>query len=95
MLHNPFTATDALPILLVGLGTKLGHAGTFDYQREGSFLEGYTQHPQFRDISNVNVGVFAQQAGLSKEEILFCSRSLKQCRPIGTIFFGQENLENS
>jgi hypothetical protein len=80
MLQNPVTATGALPILLVGLGTNLGHAGTFDYQREGSFLEGYTQHPQFRDISNVNVGLFAQQAGLSKEEILSIAGAFARAR---------------
>ncbi|MHC2574976.1 hypothetical protein [Rhizobium leguminosarum] len=56
--------------LHAGLGLSLGHAGFFDYQREGSYLFGYTQHRQFRDISNVNVGLFAQQAGLPIEEIL-------------------------
>jgi hypothetical protein len=64
---------EAFAFLTVALGTNLGHAGTFDYQREGSWLEGYRQHPLFRDISNVNVGVFGQQFGLSKEELLFIS----------------------
>jgi hypothetical protein len=80
MLHSPFTATDALTILGISLGTNLGHAGTFDYQREGSYLEGYTQHRQFRDISNVNVGVFAQQFGLSKEEILSIAGTFARAR---------------
>jgi hypothetical protein len=52
------------------LGLSLGHGGTFDYQRSGSFLTGYTQFPQFRDVSNVNVGLFAQQAGLTLDQAL-------------------------
>jgi len=28
------------------------------------------QRPQFRNISNINVGLYGQQAGLSREELL-------------------------
>jgi hypothetical protein len=50
--------------LIGSLGIHLGHAGMFDYQREGSIFTKYDQHPQWRNVSNVNVGLFCQQAGL-------------------------------
>ena len=55
---------------LYTVGRALGHAGKFDYQRDGSFFSGYVQYPQFRDISNFNVGLFCQQAGTTLEETL-------------------------
>ncbi len=70
MLGSPYNADAALPTLLIGVGKNLGHAGTFDYQREGSYFGGYIQHREFRDISNVNVGLFMQQAGFSLKETL-------------------------
>jgi hypothetical protein len=61
----------AMVVLGVGLGVDFGYAGTFDYQREGSLFFGYTPHRQFEAISNVNIGVFAAQAGLPLEDILW------------------------
>jgi hypothetical protein len=73
LLSDPNTSDSALPYLLVRLGAALGHGGTFDYQRKGGFLTGYTQLRQFRDVSNVNIGLFCQQAGLTLDEILSTS----------------------
>jgi len=70
MLNHPQTAPLAPLYLATALATSLGHAGTFDYQRQGSIFTGYTQLPQFREVSNINVGIFAQQAGLTLGEIL-------------------------
>jgi hypothetical protein len=70
MLRNPETAAGALPYLGTMLALNFGHAGTFDYQRRGNIITGYTQLPQFREVANINVGVFAQQAGLTLDEIL-------------------------
>jgi hypothetical protein len=67
---EPTTAADAAVYLATTLGINLGHGGTFDYQRSGSLIAGYTQFPQFRDVSNINVGLFAQQAGLTLEDAL-------------------------
>jgi hypothetical protein len=50
------------------LGLSLGRAGLFDYQREGSFLTGYTPFSQWINVSNFNVGLFCQQAGLSLDQ---------------------------
>jgi hypothetical protein len=70
MLDNPQTALLAPIFLATALGASLGHAGTFDYQRRGNMITGYTQLPQFREVSNINVGIFAQQAGLTLDETL-------------------------
>ncbi|MGD0434094.1 MAG: hypothetical protein ABSA58_23680 [Acetobacteraceae bacterium] len=70
MLNNPETAEGAASYLAASLGAAVGQGGTFDYQREGSHITGFTQLPQFRDVSNVNVGLFAQQAGLTLDETL-------------------------
>jgi hypothetical protein len=81
MLDNPETAAGAFPYLAAMLGVNLGHAGTFDYQRRGNMITGYTHLPQFAHVSNFNVGLFAQQAGLTLEQILWiagrfaCNRS--------------------
>ncbi|MBM3646859.1 MAG: hypothetical protein FJX11_03615 [Alphaproteobacteria bacterium] len=56
--------------LLTTLGVHLGHAGTYDYQRRGNRITGYTHLQQFRPISNINVGLLSQQAGLTLEETL-------------------------
>ena len=42
--------------------------GRFDYQREGNSLTGFVQRPHFAHVSNFNVGLFAQQAGLTLDE---------------------------
>jgi hypothetical protein len=75
-VYNIMLYTDpsaAYLFLMIGLGANVGQGGAFDYQREGSWLLGYTQHRQFRDVSNINVGLFAQQAGLTREETLSIS----------------------
>jgi hypothetical protein len=52
-------------------GFSLGHGGDFDYQRgPGNSITGFVQRPQFRNVSNVNVGLFGQQAGLSLDDVL-------------------------
>jgi hypothetical protein len=71
MLDNPETAAGAFPYLATMLGVNLGHAGTFDYQRRGNVITGYAHLPQFAHVSNFNVGLFAQQAGLPLEQILW------------------------
>jgi hypothetical protein len=70
MPNNPDGAQDAISYLGVSLGAALGHGGTFDYQRSGNHVTGFTQLPQFRNVSNVNVGLLAQQAGLTLDEAL-------------------------
>jgi hypothetical protein len=70
MLHNPATLAGAGTYLAASLGIYLGHGGRFDYQRQGNHITGFTQLPQFRDVSNFNVGLFCQQAGLSIDETL-------------------------
>jgi hypothetical protein len=63
------------------LGTNVGTGGTFDYQRSGNMLSylqlvglkrffSFKQLPQFRDVSNFNVGLFCQKAGLSLNQTL-------------------------
>jgi hypothetical protein len=71
MLSSPEGAAAAFPYLATMLGLNVGHAGSFDYQRRGNKVTGYTQLRQFAHVSNVNVGLFAQQAGLSLEETLW------------------------
>jgi hypothetical protein len=52
------------------LKSDLQQNGDFDYQRT-SFVSGDLQQlPQFRDVSNFNVGLLGQQAGLSLDELL-------------------------
>lgn len=63
-------------------GVHLDTGGTFDYQWESNKLFGYIQHSQFRDISNFNVGLYLQQAGISEDKALsiagqFATRSSK------------------
>ena len=53
---------------VIGLGLNSGTGGIFDYQRTG-FPGFFTPHPQYRDVSNFNIGVFAQQAGLPETMI--------------------------
>ena len=52
------------------LGVDLGHGGKFDYQRQGNFFTGYSHFRQFADVSNFNVVLYCQQAGLSFDETL-------------------------
>lgn len=61
---DPVRVGLAQSYLIGSLGIHLGHAGLFDYQREGSIFTNYDQHRQWRNVSNVNVGLYCQQAGL-------------------------------
>jgi hypothetical protein len=76
MLSDPNSAEHAYAYLIGALYDHLGHGGKFDYQRKGPQLLGelfpslFTQLRQFRNVSNFNVGLFCQQAGLSLEETL-------------------------
>lgn len=86
ILNDPETAPGAIPYLIASLGTNVGQGGTFDYQRQGNRITGYTPLPQFRDVSNVNVGLFSQQAGLTLNETLttagkFASAFSSNARP--------------
>lgn len=65
MLFNSLTALGAPAWMVANLYANVSHGGTFDYQRRGGQFLG-----QFTPVSNVNVGLFAQQAGLSLEETL-------------------------
>jgi hypothetical protein len=67
---NPESAEGAIGYLALTLDEYLGHGGTFDYQRKGNMITGYTQLRQFRDVSNFSVGLFFQQAGLTLDEAL-------------------------
>lgn len=78
LLSVPATAHSAFPFLVGGLGRLVGHGGTFDYQRRGNRITGFTQLPHFRNISNVNVGLVGQQAGLSLDELLRISGQFAQ-----------------
>ena len=48
------------------IGRDLAQGGRFDYQRRQNpdDVSGYTQLRQFRDVSNFNVGLYMQQAGI-------------------------------
>lgn len=69
-LSDPNLAAFALPVLAGSLGALVGQGGIYDYQRRGNRMTGYTQFPHFRNISNVNVGLAGQQAGLSLDKLL-------------------------
>ena len=70
MLSSPEGSGGALPYLATAILTNIGQGGVFDYQRQGNHLTGFVQMPQYRDVSNFNVGLFCQQAGLPLEEVL-------------------------
>ena len=62
----------------VALGKAVGTGGQFDDQRMGpqsavlpdGIGGSFQQLPQFRDVSNFNVGLYAQQAGMTLENTL-------------------------
>jgi len=64
----------AIPYLIQALGTAVGTGGDFDYQRVGPQSDvvtgGFQQLRQFKAVSNFNVGLFSQQAGLTLDETL-------------------------
>ncbi len=70
MIQNPESQFGAYAYLGLSLLRNVGTGGNFDYQREGNILTGFTQFRQFRNVSNFNVGLFGQQAGLTLEETL-------------------------
>lgn len=69
-LSDPNLAPFAIPVLAGSLGALVGQGGIYDYQRRGNRVTGYTQLRHFRNISNVNVGLAGQQAGLSLDKLL-------------------------
>lgn len=62
--------TGAVAGLSFGLGLDVAQGGLYDYQRKGNLITGITQLPQFRDVSNFNVGLVGQQAGMSLPQLL-------------------------
>ena len=68
LLKNPDTKVGALGFLYASLLTNVGQGGRFDFQRQGGYLSEFKQYRQFREVSNFNVGLFCQQAGLTLEE---------------------------
>jgi hypothetical protein len=74
LMIDPMTREQAGMLLLKDYFTNIGTGGNYDFQRRGNqFLGpifGFTQLPHFRNVSNVNVGLFCQQAGMSLEDTL-------------------------
>jgi DNA-binding beta-propeller fold protein YncE len=70
MLESPEGGAAASAYLYSTLRRHLSQGGTYDHQRRPSEKGGYVQMPQFRPISNINVGLFAQQAGLTLDEVM-------------------------
>ncbi len=70
MLSSPEGAAGAYPYLLTQLALNLAHWGKFDYQRRGNVITGGTHLTQFANVSNFNVGLLGQQAGLSLDDML-------------------------
>jgi len=59
---------------------NVGTGGRYDYQRRGSQISGnlggsFAHRRQFRSVSNFNVGLFCQQAGLTLEDTLVLAGS--------------------
>lgn len=67
---SPEDAPAAIPYLLGKLYRDLKQGGTFDYQRDVDSGGGYIQLRHYRNVSNFNVGLYCQQAGLSLHETL-------------------------
>jgi hypothetical protein len=57
----------SLPLRVTAILTNIGRGGVYDYQRQGNHLTCIAQPRQYRDVSNFNVGLFCQQAGLPLE----------------------------
>lgn len=62
-------------MMFEALHHNVDHGGDFDYQRQANKDQrgGFVQLRQFRNISNVNVGLFCQQVGLPREMALTIS----------------------
>jgi hypothetical protein len=80
MRANPATAGSAFPYLYATLALNVGQGGTYDHQRRGNMIKGYTQLPQFRPIANINVGLLGQKAGLTLDETLNIAGTYAQWR---------------
>ncbi len=65
---DPDIQQAALPQFVSSINATVGQTGTFDYQRSGNRLTGLIQFPEFRDVSNFNVGLYMQQTGQFSEE---------------------------
>ncbi len=65
---DPDIQQAALPQFVTSIGAAISQGGTFDYQRSGNYFTGFVQLPQFRDVSNFNVGVYMQQTGQFSEQ---------------------------
>lgn len=63
LLKNPDSAFTAAEYLALKLKRDLGQGGNFDYQRDSSEYRG-----EYRNVSNFNVGLYCQQAGLTLDE---------------------------
>lgn len=71
LLADPSTFESGTTLEAARTGFALGHGGQFDYQRgPGNSVTGFEQRRQFRNVSNVNVGLFGQQAGWSLDRVL-------------------------
>lgn len=71
LLNSLEASGSALPYLLSALNEAVGQGGTYDYQRRRNPFNGkYFQLRQFRDVSNFNVGLTTQSAGLTLDETL-------------------------
>lgn len=70
MMQLPDSTAGTLPIATWRLWKYLGHGGEFDYQRQANPSGGWFQYPQFRNVSNFNVGLLGHQAGISLETLL-------------------------
>jgi hypothetical protein len=71
LLNDPEFAGSASIYLGSAILSAVGQGGTYDYQRRRNPFNGkYIQLPQFRDVSNFNVGLLTQAAGLTLDETL-------------------------
>jgi len=61
--ENPETTGGSLGFLGYSMRRDLSQGGTFDYQRDG-----FTRLSDYRNVSNFNVGLYSQQAGLSLDD---------------------------
>ncbi|MGQ0585458.1 MAG: hypothetical protein ACT4O6_26255 [Reyranella sp.] len=81
LMAHPTDPMRAIEYLYEAMKAKLDHGGDFDYQRRANTggRPGFTQLRQFRNVSNVNVGLFAQQAGLPLWLVLAISGASRAC----------------
>jgi RHS repeat-associated protein len=66
--------SSAIPFLIGSLAATVATGGQYDYQRVGPQSDlvtgGFQQLRQFKAVSNFDVGLFAQQAGLTLSETI-------------------------